>query len=213
MKSLPPESIYGSNYWTHENGRSTLKEQVYNVNEHKENGLTKNEFVLRSIEVQCRKDALELGCAPGILLKHLKEISGFDEVFGIEADPTTENDLRELGERTANLHFGYFPYVTKEWKDKRFDLIIGLDIFEHAHKPFEFLAECARLLKVNGQLLLMGPFREIGEMLEDRFFTPTEHVYIWPRLELTKMLCEVGLTEVKWSKWTGGHDLLSARRR
>lgn len=207
--SLPPELIYTGDYWTHEKGHSTITEQVYNVDEHREGGKTKNEFILERIEVKDREAALEIGCAPGKLLLLLRGIAGFDRVVGVEAAAAYEQEIREIGCFGGELVFGLYPACTAAVEGCSFNLIIALDLFEHIHEPEEFLTESARLLKQGGQLLLMLP---LAEECSDRFFTPSEHVWIFSRQCLYDMFWDAGFSITEFACWCKGHSTVSARK-
>lgn len=207
----PPEQIYSKDYWSEKHGHSSIEEQVFNVEEHTEDGISKNQFVQDRITVVDRSVALEIGCAPGCLLKRL-EVIGFEKVIGIEVDTAYSRSIVDNAGDNCDIHFGYFPAITKKWfDDKSFSLIIGLDIFEHSHEPEEFLRECHRLLKPNGQLLLMLPLRTTDESLPERFFDSIEHVFLHTDANLTLMLATVGFEDIEMDRWTAGHDMVSAR--
>lgn len=207
--SLPPELIYTGDYWTHAKGHSTIEEQVWNVDGHREGGKTKNEFILERIEVKDRESALEIGCAPGKLLLLLRGIAGFDRVVGVEACAGYERDIREIGCFGGELVFGLYPTCTATVQPEEFNLIVALDLFEHIHEPEEFLTESARLLKQGGQLLLMLP---LAEECHDRFFEPSEHVWIFSKQHMANMLWESGFALTGFDLWTAGHSTVSARK-
>src|SRR5687768_5874710 len=210
MVAPAPETIYDAGYWTHARGHSTLSEQVYNCERHREGGKSKYEYVLERIQVEDRSAALEIGCAPGKLLQLLRGIARFENVTGIEACAEFGPDIRHGGCFGGPLLFGFFPSITKELDAESFSLILALDVYEHSHEPEAFLAESARLLKPNGQLLLMLPLA--SNDLEPRFFAPEEHVWIHSLGNMAAMLKVGGFGSMDVSRWTNGHDLLSARR-
>lgn len=208
-KALPPEQLYDAQYWTHERGHSTIVEQVHNVSIHQENGKTKNEFILERIEVKDREAALEIGCAPGKLLLLLKGISGFNRVVGIESVPDYEGAIREIGCFGGELIFGLYPACTAALQPEQFNMILALDLMEHIHEPEEFLAESARLLKQGGQLLLMLP---LAEECPDRFFEPSEHVWIFSKQHISDLLWQAGFALTEFACWCPGHSTVSARK-
>ena len=216
LKALPPEEIYGKDYWSGKNGLSTFKDQNYNVEKHLERGICKNEFVMNLIWTQDRSAALEIACAPGSLLKRLAD--QFDSAIGIEVDPSYEADIREMAGPKPMLCFDYFPgsdLFAKTLAKESYSLIVGLDIFEHSHEPEAFLTECARLLKPDGQLLLMLPIVEMGAgspALPERFFHPIEHVFLHSYQNLHAMLTDAGFAAVKANRWTLGHETVTARK-
>lgn len=205
IQAVRPENIYNEGYWTHEHGHSTLKEQAYNVDEYLVDGTSKCRFVLDRIESK-RGAALEIGCAPGRLLLLLKGIGEFQEVVGVEACEDYVPHIREIGCFGGDILVGLFPDIQI---DKTFDYICALDVLEHSWNPVCFVEECFRLLNPGGQLFLMLPLA--GE-LEDRFFEPKEHVWIFSRGYLDGLLQGCGFSNIKFDRWTNGHDTVSARR-
>lgn len=209
--SAAPETIYGAGYWDRPD-HSSIRDQNYNVDVHREGGDTKNECVLRRIDGEDRSAALEIACAPGSLLRRLRNEAGFERVVGVEVDRAYEADIQAMSDGAAELLFGYFPAVTEDLPGGSFSLVVGLDIFEHAHEPARFVAECARLLKPGGQLILMLPLVGGGDCtLPERFFYSAEHVFLHSMLHMEMLLGWAGFEELRFSGWTAGHEVVSAR--
>lgn len=212
LAALPPEKLYiGSEYWSEKWGHSSITEQVFNIDVFIPEGgkQTKNEFVRERLEPPDFNTVIELGCAPGILLKQLADM--FDVVVGIDADTHYEADIRRISGNACNLQFGLFPACTrKTWKgDDAVSCIIGLDIFEHAPQPQAFLMECYRLLKPGGQLFLMTPF--VSDDLPERIWEPREHIFLHSRQHMEQLLCAAGFgRDATFDRWTPGHDTVSA---
>ena len=203
-----PNTIYGPDYWSEKHSHSTIEEQVYNVDVHTEGGVTKNQFMLDLVASANKGAAIEIACAPGVMLKHLKE-SGFHTVVGLEFDGSYEMVIRKLGEHPVDLVFGMFPDSSSKLPDGGFDLIIGMDVFEHSHEPERFLIECGRLLTRGGMLALMAPM--IGDApFDERFLHPVEHPFIHSESNMREMLLDFGFDRVVFSRWTSGHESVVA---
>lgn len=203
--TIDREAIYRNEYWHGKHGLSTLSEQVYNVAVHKENGVTKNEFVLARLNPPDAGCVIEIGCAPGSLLGTLSK--RFNKAVGLEVDAGYARDILRIGDHGFDLFFGMFPDSTKHFCDESASCIIGLDIIEHADDPVAFLAECNRLLKPQGQLLLMTPFAQ--DTMPDRMFHP-EHVWLFSQNHLDELLREQGFGHRKYDAWCPGHETVSA---
>lgn len=210
LGALLPQEIYGHDYWSDRWGHGTIRDQNYNVEKHTERGVTKNDFVINLIWTQDRSAALEIACAPGSLLRRLKD--QFERIVGIEVDAAYEKDIRDMAFPEVELIFGYFPEATKDLGSESFSLVLGLDIFEHDHAPEAFLSECARLLKPDGQLLLMTPIMSQKAEMPDRFFHPIEHVFIHSYQNLFNMLVDAGFASINSGRWTEGHETIAARK-
>ena len=206
--TVPPEQIYTADYW---NGvdRSTLADQVYNVDGHLEGGQTKADFVMERI--QFSEWALEIGCAPGVMLKRLKQ-AGFRHVFGMETNESWESDIREVSGPDVNIVFGFFPPYISGVSGQWFDLILALDILEHVADPEAFIAECARLLKPGGQLFIMTPMPSHVVELPERMWNSVEHVWLHSHRHIMTLLRDSGFTDFTFDRWVAGHETASARK-
>lgn len=207
LTAVDPKALYRNGYWSNGSGHSTIEEQQHNVDVHEENGLTKNDFVLQHIP-SCNT-VLEIGCAPGNLLKKLRE-RGTVRIVGIEVDPSYLPEIIKIaGADTIDvLLWGFFPSVTTILRPQCFDAIVALDLFEHIHEPLDFLKECYRLLHPSGTLLLMMPL--VSPNLPERFFNPAEHVYIHSHGHMNNLLLESGFRYANYYRWTEGHELIVA---
>ncbi len=207
-----PELVYTADYWSHERSHSTLEEQIYNVNEYAENGKTKNDAILDSITVTGRNAALEIGCAPGSLMKRLNRDAGFAWVCGIDAPQMDHKAIREIAGSEGGCITtvsGFFPTDTLARAEERFDLIVSCDCYEHSHEPVEFMAECARLLKPDGELILMLPLA--FDDMPERMWDSQEHVYLHSLAHMEQLIEGAGLRLTKISRWTAGHEIICAR--
>lgn len=202
--TIDREKLYREEYWSNKHGRSSIDEQIHNVSVHKENGVTKNEFVLARLNPPDFGSVLEIGCAPGSLLGDLKR--RFDRIIGLEVDPVYEADIRRIS-NVGTLVFGMFPESSESFRGESFSCIIGLDIIEHVDDPVAFLFECHRLLKSSGQLLLMTPFAQ--DSMPDRMFHP-EHVWLFSQDHLDELLFSQGFGHRKYDAWCPGHETVSA---
>ena len=85
-----------------------------------------------------------------------------------------------------------WPYA-----NERFDCVLALDILEHVHARQLFLAECLRVLRLDGKLLVAVPNRETSwKRLLRRvglpYFSDPDHKVEYTRTELEKELSRAG---------------------
>lgn len=107
---------------------------------------------------------LEVGCACGFLLDHLRG-RGW-EVSGLEISPFSAEAARSrLG---LDVHTGTLE--TAPYPDQSFDVILMLDVLEHLHRPFDSLRIASRLLAPHGILVVQCPWElshweEVGQAM------------------------------------------------
>jgi 2-polyprenyl-3-methyl-5-hydroxy-6-metoxy-1,4-benzoquinol methylase len=156
-----------------------------------------------------RGTAVEVGCAEGTLLLHLRE-RGWQTV-GIEPDARTAAGVRE---RTGlDVRPGVFPDVDAP----PCDLFVANDVLEHVPDPLRFLQAARAALRPDGILFLQLPLIEkaqpdFGSMTE-KVFDPQEHVFIYTR-EAIATLLETAEFEILENNaaWRRAHEIVIARR-
>lgn len=202
VADVAPFSIYEKGYWNRE-GFSTIEEQVFNVSGFKnETGSTKIEMILKYASEG--EQALELACAPGSLMVALRE--RYKHVTGIEIDPTYRDQILKVVNGAGALVFGRFPEVSQKWNSESFDFITGMDVLEHIENGPEFMAEILRLLKPDGTVVLMAPFKTDQDPLDANQYVP-EHVWIYTESFLKEWFSEM-FEEVITDRWISGHNII-----
>lgn len=204
------EMYEGGIYWDG-HIKPTIYDQQYNVDKHRENGLTKNEYVLQRIPPR-NDTVIEIACAPGNLMNALLREKYAEKVIGFEVDATYEKDIRGIAGYPVELIFGYFPESSRKLEDGIADTIIALDFLEHTPNPYEAIRECHRLLNHNGILLLMLPLAENdGTVSCERMIHP-EHLWLLSKRHMVEMLADEGFKDIGLSAWTSGHDVVTGRK-
>jgi len=95
---------------------------------------------------------LEVGCAHGFLLDHLRHRNW--KVTGLEVSPVAAGYAAEV------LGLDVFCGKLEDalFNDSSFDVVLLLDVLEHLHRPFETLAEIGRILAPGGVLVIQCPW-------------------------------------------------------
>jgi SAM-dependent methyltransferase len=93
---------------------------------------------------------LDVGCSSGALLAIAKDL-GF-EVWGVEPAHEAAQTAIRAG---FDVHEGYLSDA--RYPDGQFDVITLFEIVEHLRDPIEVVAECARILKPGGILVVNTP--------------------------------------------------------
>jgi len=195
-------NIYGNDYLSYEleNEASFLKLQQLAL---KDAGFSKLEKTLLPADKQLRATAapsiLDIGCATGALIASLRD-KGW-RVTGVEISPSgiyAKNE-RKLDVRSVPLEENHFP-------DNSFDVILASHLIEHLNEPKIFLEETYRILKKGGSLFITTPdisgfqARVFGSRWRSAIF---DHLYLFSRRTLMKMLKSVGYKIVSCHSWGG----------
>lgn len=119
---------------------------------------TRFQYIDLALQKFSRNDlsVLEIGCGTAQNLAYLRKDSPFrerfDQLVGVDLnlpEGFTRNDLSEKDILTNNPEG--IP------KDKKFDLLIMLDLIEHLDDPVSLLKEYKSYLKPDGRLLILVP--------------------------------------------------------
>ncbi len=114
---------------------------------------SREEFLIRVIQGLClpaNPNILDLGCGDGLFFDRLAEFGGTIE--GLESDPSLVS--RGTAER-YRIHIG--PLDRTFAPNKRYTLILMLDVLEHLPNPEESLKQAVELLEPGGRLVLTVP--------------------------------------------------------
>jgi 2-polyprenyl-3-methyl-5-hydroxy-6-metoxy-1,4-benzoquinol methylase len=196
-----PQDIYTDNYWSTPI-RSSIDEQVSNV-------VDKNRLVIENLTHIEPKMNLEIACSPGILLGEMTDL-GF-ECIGIEVDEKYKTEIQKYS-KDAELHFGFFPEISKEWSRFQFSNIIALDVFEHIEDSNGFLEECNRLMVTGGHLIIQSPIILEDGQMDDKMFNGLEHIWIYGIEDLKQLLNGYGFEVLKVDRHKVGHEQIVAKK-
>lgn len=209
IAQVDPKIIYEEKeYWSYDEKRSKPEEQVNNLQCIDDCGISKVDRVMQFVPYG--KRALEIACFPGVLLKRLLE-KGYKEPIGIEPSDRYIHFICTQAPLAVVVH-GYFPEVTKPAEPSLFDVIVGLDVFEHVDDYDGFMKEVHRLLVDGGTGIFMSPtILEDGLYRERDFDHPDEHCWIWTQRFLEPYLKSM-FSEVKFARWIVGHELIIVKK-
>jgi 2-polyprenyl-3-methyl-5-hydroxy-6-metoxy-1,4-benzoquinol methylase len=93
---------------------------------------------------------LDIGCGNGSFLAQMQSLGW--KVCGIEPDPRAVEQAQKAG---LDVRAELSPKGL--WPDGHFDAITMSHVMEHLHDPVQHLAECWKLLKPGGQLMIATP--------------------------------------------------------
>ena len=196
-----PQELYLDNYWSTPI-RSSIDEQVGNV-------VDKNRLVIDNLTHIEPRMSLEIACSPGVLLGEMSNLNF--KCTGIEVDEKYKHQIQKYS-NGAELHFGFFPEVTKYWDAKTFTNIIALDVFEHIEDSNGFLEECNRLMLTGGHLIIQSPIILEDGQMDDKMFNGLEHIWIYGIEDLKQLLLDNGFEVLKVDRHIIGHEQITAKK-
>ncbi len=166
---------------------------------------------------------LDVGCGAGSFLGYMQQIGW--EVEGVDFDPVAARNasLKGVQVRVGSLESQLYP-------DASFDAVTMSHFIEHVHDPRELVAECRRILKPGGQLVIVTPNSEsFGHGLYGKYWMhldPPRHLHLFNARNLSRMVVGAGFHQARTFtsirdaygmfigsqsiKRTGGYDMSGA---
>lgn len=137
---------------------------------------------------------LEVGCGSGGTLAGMKFL-GWD-VAGLDPDPEAVKSARSRG---LDITEGD---LRPELFDKdSFDAVAMSHVIEHMHDPRAVLAECYRVMRPGGRIVLITPnIMSLGHRLFGRHWLhldPPRHLHLFTRNTLSRMVLEAGFERIE----------------
>jgi SAM-dependent methyltransferase len=146
-----------------------------------------------------RPRIMDIGCAAGALLLHLRE-RGWD-ARGVEISPAAEyaRERRGLDVRSLPLEENRFP-------GGFFDAVLASHLIEHLNAPSDFVKEVYRVLRPGGRFFVSTPniagFQ--ARLFRGRWRSAIfDHLYLFSVKTLSVLLAEAGFTLEGVYTWGG----------
>jgi len=112
------------------------------------------ENIIKTLKLENKKKPLEkvnildIGCGGGLLSEPMKRLGA--DVVGIDASDRNIN-VAKIHAKKNNLNIEYLCTSPENFKtDKKFDVILNMEIIEHVEDVNLFLSACSGLLKEGG---------------------------------------------------------------
>ena len=128
---------------------------------------------------------LDVGCGAGDLMARMRELGW--EVTGVETDPIAVGRARA---RQLEVHQGELE--SAGFAAMSFDAITMAHVIEHVHDPHRLLAQCRRILKPKGTLVVTTPntsswgHRHFGR--DWRGLEPPRHLHMFNPYNVRQLL-------------------------
>jgi SAM-dependent methyltransferase len=113
--------------------------------------------MLIDLGTKTNMDVIELGCAPGLILKELYLLRPAHNYFGIdyslEGLAITREFLEENGIKAELIHADIRTYVP----DRRYDLVVSFGLVEHFDDPVRILEAHKKFVAEDGLVIVSVP--------------------------------------------------------
>lgn len=185
---------YGEQYFEYE------RENEANFFRLMELGLRDIRFDRLTEALSGEKSFLDVGCATGMLLQHLRSLGW--QVQGVELC----RESAEFAVKARGLDAFIGTLEQASFPDSRFAVIHFSHLLEHLPDPVEFLAEVRRILRPDGYAIITTP--NIGGF-QARLFRGlwrsaiADHLTLFSKKTLRRLLCRAGFSVVQTQTWGG----------
>lgn len=142
----------------------------------------------------------DLGCGNGSMLAQLR-----DRQFQLHGLDASRSGLALAEKAHPDIHFGYADLMSdlsSHFLVGKCDAIISTEVIEHVFLPRQFAANCYRMLRPSGLLILSTPYHgyiknlalAISGKLDSHFTVLWDygHIKFWSKRTLCRLLEEVG---------------------
>ncbi len=210
LKDTPPEQFlvkddetdyYGKKYWLEHQQDAFGYPEIYT---RARNDLTdRNLHWLKILLKYCLPPAkvLELGCSHGSFVALMGQ-AGYD-AFGVEMSPW----VVEFGQNTFGVPISVGPIEALDIAPGSLDVVVLMDVLEHLPDPVTTMANCLKVLKQDGLILIQTPkvkdainYSELVET-KDRFqdmLIPDEHLYLFSENSVTQLFNQLGAEYIQF---------------
>lgn len=144
------------------------------------------------------KRMLDIGCATGMLLNHLKN-EGFD-TYGVEIC----KESAEYAKKNYSLNIYQKHLKECNFKENYFGVIHFSHLIEHVPNPNEFLKEVYKILSPNGYIILTTPNADglfAKKYKENWRAVMPQHLWLFRKNTLINFLKDIGFKILKNVSW------------
>lgn len=182
-----------------EESRRTYNKKAFEYDTSKEGRYTRFHIdeLVGKIVLKENDAVLDVACGNGTLLNALAKKEKV-KAYGIDI---SENMIASARERYPNLNFIVGSCYPLHFADESIDIITVCCAFHHFSYPKEFIDECKRILKRNGQVYIADPnYSSIVRFLANHLIFPLSRsgdVKVYSREELEKFFSKSGFKNIK----------------
>ncbi len=120
---------------------------------HAEDGLRKARMVMEHVDLEGKRDYLELGCGGGHVTRFMATECGL-ECTGTDVDPEMVEIATGRSEGFENVRFMKVDATNLPFDDGSFDLVLSFGVLHHIREWPKVMSEVSRVLRPGGVYVL-----------------------------------------------------------
>jgi 2-polyprenyl-3-methyl-5-hydroxy-6-metoxy-1,4-benzoquinol methylase len=139
---------------------------------------------------------LDIGCADGRFLKHMKTLGW--QIYGLDIDSKSVNIARNHCETERIFNYNVEEFI-QHYPELKFDLVTFFEVMEHQTDPQEFIRCVKKLLRPNG--FIAGSVPNRNRYIVDVRFSPDippHHFTLWSKKTLLEFFKRNDITSVEF---------------
>ena len=152
------------------------------------------EFAFRELRGIAKGRILELGCGAGGLLRLLDTWGWRPEGIDVDARAVENAVSKKLTAYVGDIFSRRYP-------DNSFDAIVSSHVLEHLFHPKDVLAECRRILRPGGRLIIATPnSRALGYLVFGKSWLaldPPRHLHIFSPQAIKQLMRDAGFSSIR----------------
>lgn len=153
-----------------------------------------NKWTFNKFKDFLKGEILEVGCGIG---NFTPTLSKYGKVTAIDIDPGLVEGLKQLNNENISTGFGDIEQGKFFFKEKKFDVIVCINVLEHIKDDMKALENIKNLLKNNGILILLVP---VNTFLYGEIDKAIGHFRRYSSQELVGNLKSLGLSVISSKK-------------
>ena len=157
---------------------------------------------------------LDVGCGTGAAVRAAAAVAG--RAVGADISPEMIRRATELASGLTNVEFVVADSEALPFPDAAFTAVLCTASFHHYPNPRRALAEMARVLDLDGRLVIADGVADIlSARIADRILRRVDrsHIRLYRTEELAALFGDAGFSEIRSSRlYGGGYAIISGRR-
>lgn len=153
---------------------------------------------------------LEIGSDIGIVTSEFTNKFKTEVIYAVEPNQNVHETLKMNIEEVSSSQLKIVSNLEEIDGNLRFDVVIGIHVFDHLLNPKKYLKQVFNMMKNNSELLIIvhNESSFLRNFLKEKWppFCP-QHPHLFNPNTITKILNEIGFDEIKVKKTTNWFSL------